>query len=332
MHNSFHRQHHPRGAAEINVVGVVIVGLFAVLLVGILLPAFGRRTHGCSRQLKDSTQVRGIHQAMVTWAGSNKEMFPLPSQLDRMGATVSPAATIGGNPEPGTEPAGDPQRAKDTTANIYSVLVWNNNITPEILVSPAEASDKIKIMDEYASFEPKTAVDPKKAKWDPAFSADFTTGMGNTSYAHMQPSGLVVSPDPKLKGRPTGRLSQWRDTYDDTTAVIGSRGPEIKSVESASKTEATAVFANPASTTLLVLGSKYDWGGNIVFNDNHVDMMSIGTGTPHRTNKNYLTAAGKQLADCIFFDEPDDPTQTNTYLGIFTKAGEKPAEFKAIWD
>ncbi|MBX9736308.1 MAG: hypothetical protein K2X32_05230 [Phycisphaerales bacterium] len=332
MHSSTNRHHHPRGNSGINVVGVVIVGFLALLLVVVLLPTFGRRPHGASRQLKDATQVRGIHQAMVFWAESNKEMFPLPSQFDRMGATIGPSAAIGGNPEPATELAGDPQRAKDTTANIYSMLIWNNSVTPEILVSPAEASGSIEIMDGYSSSEPKTAVDPKHAKWDPAFSADFTTGKGNTSYAHMQPSGLLVSPDPKLKGGPNGRLTQWRDTYDATTAVIGSRGPEIKSVESASTTEATAVFANPMSTTLLVLGSKYGWGGNIVFNDNHVDMMSIGTGTPHRTNKHYLTAAGKQIADCIFFDESDDPTQSNTYLGIFTKAGEKPSDFKAIWD
>ena len=44
------------------------------------------------------------------------------------------------------------------------------------------------------------------------------------------------------------------------------------------------------------------------------------------------TAASGPRADLIFFDEPDDVNQSNIYLGIFITAGEKPSEFKGIWD
>jgi hypothetical protein len=333
MHSSPNRHHHPRGFTVVDlIVAVFLLGLVVLVLAIALPPMRGRARGGHGRAIKESTQIRGIHQAMVTWAGSNKELFPLPSKLDRMGATVAPAAASGLNPESASDPAGDPQRAKDTTANIMSVMIWNNMITPELLVSPQEGSSSIKVMEDYANTEPKAAVDPKNAKWDPALSADFTTGTGNISFAHLQPSGLLISPDPKHDGKPTGRLTQWRDTNDATTVVLSTRAPQIQSVKPSGPSATTAVFTNPASKTIEYFGKGREWRGNLVFNDNHVDTLTMASGATHKTESRYRTAAGKQLADCIFFDESDDPAQSNTYLGIFTKAGEKPGDFQAIWD
>ncbi len=332
MHSSPRRQHHPRGFTVVDLIGVlVLLGLVVIIFAIVWVPPLGK-ARVTTRATKESTQLRGIHQSMVVWGGSNKDVYPLPSQLDRMGATVAPAAATGVNPEATSDPTGDPQRAKDTTANIMSILIWNNQITPELLVSPQEGSSSIKVMDDYANTEPKAAVDPKNAKWDPALSADFTTGTGNISFAHMQPSGLLTSPDPKHDGKRTGRLTQWRDTFDATTVVLSTRAPQIQSVKSSGPTATSAVFTNPASKTIEYFGKGREWRGNLVFNDNHVDTLTMASGATHQTSKYYLTAAGKQLADCIFFDESDDPTQTNTYLGIFTTAGEKPGDFKAIWD
>ena len=54
-------------------VGLVLSIL--ALLIAILLPALGaaRRT---ARRMQNSTQLRGIHQGLVTFANSNKDQFP----------------------------------------------------------------------------------------------------------------------------------------------------------------------------------------------------------------------------------------------------------------
>jgi len=53
---------------------LVVISIIA-LLIGILLPALGaaRKT---ARQMQNNTQVRGTHQAMVTFAQSNDSFFP----------------------------------------------------------------------------------------------------------------------------------------------------------------------------------------------------------------------------------------------------------------
>ena len=48
--------------------------------------------------------------------------------------------------------------------------------------------------------------------------------------------------------------------------------------------------------------------------------------------RTYGAADGKQWPDVWCYDEPDDPKSVNDYLGIFIKAGETPADFKAVWD
>src|SRR5262245_38490866 len=65
---------------------LVVIAIIA-LLIGILLPALGKARQS-ARQLKDSTQVRGIHQAMVVWAQNNSDFYPLPSLVDKQGQTA----------------------------------------------------------------------------------------------------------------------------------------------------------------------------------------------------------------------------------------------------
>ncbi len=68
---------------------LVVISIIA-LLIGILLPALGaaRRT---ARQMQNSTQVRGIHNALVTFAQGNKTYYPgmTPEGLLESGAEDS---------------------------------------------------------------------------------------------------------------------------------------------------------------------------------------------------------------------------------------------------
>jgi prepilin-type N-terminal cleavage/methylation domain-containing protein len=279
------------------VIELIVVVIVVLLLIGILLPLLERpHPHG-SRQIKDSTQVRGIHQGMVLWAQNNKDVYPLPSLVDDKDETVA-----------------DQGAAKDTTANIISIMIYNGFFSPELCVSPAESNQSIKVIGNYSYSSPAAAVNPAKALWDPAFATDFTGGKtGYFSHAHTPPA------DERLK-------KTWDNTFQATEAVIGNRGPEITAMTTGKgRTFTTAI---PSSNTYLIHGGRTTWEGNIAYNDNHIafETRIDPESTP------YTDAAGKAWFDCLFYDEPDDPKSTNNFLGNFVKAGSTGAEFKAIWD
>ncbi len=282
----------------LTIVEVIVVIFVIVLVIGILLPAFGRPHRDGGRQIKDSTQVRGIHQGMVLWAQDNKDVYPLPSLVDLKDDTVV-----------------EQGREKDTTANIMSLLIFNGFFSPELCVSPAEANGNIKTCGNYSYSNPAGTVNPAKALWDPAFAADFTGGRtGNFSYGHMLPADVRLE-------------KTWNNSFQATEAVIGNRGPQMKAVGGEGG-HATLGVVDPKTNTYLIHGGRRTWEGNIAYNDNHVSFETRLD--PESTV--YKDAAGKEWFDCLFFDEQDDPKQTNNFLGIFTKAGVTGAEYKAIWD
>lgn len=264
------------------------------------------KARATARQIKDATQIRNLTTSFIVWAQGNRDIYPLPSKLDTRNVTVK---EIG--------------RAKDTTANIWSLLVWNGQVTPELLVSPLENNVNIKVDNNYQNNLPTAAVKPADALWNPGFSVDFTGGKtGHASYAHLQPAG--------------DRLKRWGNTFKDDEAIISTRGPEVTGVQYLDGDLAQPAFANADSNTFKMFpaNSPGAWAGNVAFNDNHVEFISdhFKPGRPLKTALRFTDADGKALPDVTFYDEPTDPSAVNTYMGIFTAAGEKPAEFKAIWD
>jgi prepilin-type N-terminal cleavage/methylation domain-containing protein len=130
---------------------LVVIAIIA-LLIGILLPALGK-ARASARQLKDSTQIRGVHQGMVLFAQNNGDNYPIPSNLDKANSTIAAAGP------------------KDIPRHVMSVLIYNGNFSPELCVSPAEANGLIKAYDKYRYSEPEGAADKKLALWDPGFRA-----------------------------------------------------------------------------------------------------------------------------------------------------------------
>lgn len=259
------------------------------------------KARAAARQLKDATQVRGIQQSLVVWANQNKGSYPLPSKMDAAGSTLAGAA-----------------ESKDTTANIFSTLIFNGYISTEICISPAEANANIKAAPNYQFDRPPTAKNPEQALWDPAFSADFTNGKtGNVSYAHLQPFG--------------GRLKTWSDTFNTTEAIVGNRGPEISAVDRANG--AKIKIKNASSNTFLIHGERDTWEGNIAFNDGHVNFETVLVGDIDKGWPAYVNKEGKRVADVLFFDEKDcQEPEGNLYLSIFTKSGKTLEDWTAIWD
>jgi hypothetical protein len=274
---------------------VLVIGLALAVLVGIVLPA--QRTKGCGgRHLKDSTQIRGIHQAMIVWAQNNRDLYPLPSIADAAGDTLDM-----------------PAEQKDTTANILSLLVYIGSIGTEMLYSPAEANGNIQVYETYEFERPTGTVNPATALWDPKLRADFTgPNPGHISYAHLLPHGP--------------RLQKWNNSFNAEDVIVGNRGPQIAAVKYDAKGIAAPVFANNQSNTFLIHGGRATWEGNMAFNDNHVEFL-----TSVKAGK-YTLADGSERVDVLFYDEPEDAAGLNHFLGIFTRAGAKSEDFRAIWD
>jgi prepilin-type N-terminal cleavage/methylation domain-containing protein len=285
---------------------IVIVGILSV----VMLAVFASRGHRGPRTPKCAYNVRGIHQGMILFAQNNKDQYPLPSVLDKANHTVALAE--------GADPT-----TKDTTAAIISTLIYGTFFGPEICISPAESNGSIVLDNDYQYAEPRGTVDPKLALWDPNFSADFSgkagieaggKGQSNFSYAHMMPSGA--------------RAAKWTHTnFDATQAVLGNRGPLITSVTKGIRRAVTPAF-DTGSNTLLIHGSRTAWEGNIAYNDNHVSFES----TMWTESVTYKDGAGAEWLDLLHFDEPDDASGLNNFLGIYTQAGPTPAAFKTIWD
>jgi prepilin-type N-terminal cleavage/methylation domain-containing protein len=299
---------------------LVVIAIIA-LLIGILLPALGK-ARASARQIKDSTQVRGVHQGMVLWAQNNSDLYPLPSQIDRGNTTVA---------------AGTGPSSKDLPRHITSVLIYNGFFSPELGVTPAEANGSIRIFDRYSYSEPQGAVgsDKKLALWDPAFKAtpfesvayNPTTAAdpGNFSYAYMPLFG--------------NRRPKWSNTFQSTEAILGNRGPAY----TANGSGATLTWAlGPAGTpgadgqtalglnsnTLLIHGGRTTWEGNIVYNDNHVNFETRPD--PESTPFTFTTLPAGQRTqfDNLFVSELDTTrlpagtnealNQTNNYLRPWT--------------
>jgi type II secretory pathway pseudopilin PulG len=286
------------------------VGSIAVL-VALAQPAGQRQA---SRQARDADQLRGIHQGMVLWAQNNADVYPLPSRLDTADNTVLELGA-----------------AKNTTANIVSIMLYNGLLPLPSTVSPVERNDNIDFDFDYHYTAPPDAVNPALALWDPSFSADFTAAEGgNFSYAHLQPS---------LTAPGSGRIYRWTNTFQSTEVILSNRAPQIASVQHNGDTSATVTFADRRSNTLKFYGNAHTWSGHLVYNDNHVVFsdrrLAPGGDITQESEfpaRYYFTSTGQRHLDLWCYDEPDDPAATNDFVGIFTTAGVQAPSFTPIWD
>lgn len=308
MHTRKTPAHSRRGLSRVELIAIiaVVAGVICIALcagmAGIMLPALAK-ARSSARQIKCGTQVRNTIQAMTIFAQGNRDSYPLPSLLDTKNQTVQ-----------------DVGRAKDTSGNILSILIYNNSISPELLYCPSESSVSIAIDTNYQNSNPTAAVSPANALWDPAFRCDFTSGVGNNSYAMLMANGDTSAPEKDADAR--ARLKFWSNTFNALEPVFGNRGPLVTGRDAAGN----AVY-NTRSNTMLIHGGRTTWEGNIGYNDNHVNFETRmdPQGVVYRT-------AGGNRPDIIFFDEPNDTNGENKFLGIWIKAGTLAKEYKGIND
>ncbi|MBM4108958.1 MAG: prepilin-type N-terminal cleavage/methylation domain-containing protein [Phycisphaerae bacterium] len=272
---------------------LVVIAIIA-LLIAILLPALGK-ARASARQLKCSTQVRGVLQGMVLWAQNNQDEYPLPDKIDRANQTL--AAMTGG-------------ASKNVSRNFYSLLIFNGFFSPEMLWTPAEANGLIRPYEGYEYTNPTMAVSTQNALWDPKFAAIPMTPTqgegdaaprrtgdvnGGVSYAHSPAAGR--------------RLQRWSNTFNATEAILGNRGPEYEIQGSGSTATWRLKQNSPVGTgsqTLLIHGGRTTWEGNVGFNDNHVEYLTKAD--PDSILWNFTSTAlnPRTLPDNIFVNENDN--------------------------
>ncbi len=274
---------------------LVVIAIIA-LLIGILVPTLGK-ARDTARRAKDGAQIRSVLQGLSIQAGNNDSGFPIPSQIDISNSTVET----------------DKPQEKDNTGNIMSLLVWEDAISVEDLVSPVETNDQVEVYEGYQKQNPLQAENPEFAAWDPGLAgvsrenATGLTGTGNgrnsaksnNSYANMPPFGA--------------RRGLWRSDADSSTAVVSNRGT-IYSLGTGDQWQISAVGVGSngnLSNTLKFYDPSNSWGGNIGYVDGSVEFSSVPD--PERAGL-VATTNGKKISDNIFVNEGDTGSPANRTL------------------
>jgi len=295
---------------------LVVIAIIA-LLIGILLPALGK-ARASARQIKDSTQIRGVHQGMVLWAQNNSDNYPLPSQIDKSWTT-----------RPSSE-------AHDLPHHMISLLIFNGFFSPELCVSPAESNGSVKIYGNYSYSTPQNTVTSSTALWDPNFNCTSiagelggfnTTSTSNFSYGVMPPVG--------------NRRPKWSNTFQATEAIIGNRGPgytgtggvsTVWSLDPNTNSGGGLTQIGVGSNTLLIHGGRTTWEGNIAYNDNHINFETRPDPEATPFTFNGLPAGQRSQFDNLFVNENDNSRNADPQtLQITSTAGQNTNNFLRIW-
>jgi prepilin-type N-terminal cleavage/methylation domain-containing protein len=302
---------------------LVVMAIIALLL-SILLPALNN-ARARARVLKDSTQLKGIHQAWVTKSIDFPNEFPTnplptPGLVNRIGRIVG---------------RGEENTLKNDHASLFSMSIAQNLFSAPLCVGPSETSPQVTVCTNYNQNEYRPAEDiywdgdtAGEAAFDDAPSRNFRANLGagsNVSYAAMP---LVLPTDATVGVGNSRRVKAWKNGGVSTMAVLGNRG--VQDGVDGSTGGDINIFKN--SRTLDIHGPKGSWEGNLVYGDNHVEYaQSFYNSTPACVRFNVRAgSAGTQPvndAECQrtngpgfswdnIFREDDTRGQTDTWLCV----------------
>ena len=310
---------------------LLIIILIAGAALAIFLPAVGR-THKCgNRQIKDSTQIRGIHQGFILVGNSNNDSYFVPSELDRANTTLASDS------------------AKDDPGNVLSLLLFNGFFSPELTVSPAEQSPLIQVHQNYALSKPPAAAagpNSDQALWDPTYRgspAEQVVNAGTKPVGTLAENANVTAHNSYAMMPFFGaRRNKWTSTFQANEAILGNRGPtyEVRGAQAKATYrlldtgspaavgkagQAAAGFTSvtgkgTSSNTLAIHGGRNTWEGNIAYNDNSVNFETRADPENNPWRFSGLSPASTQSRPDNLFLAEDDATVTPLPAQIGTMA------------
>ena len=288
------RRHNKAGFTLVEL--LVVIAIIA-LLVGILLPAVNRARQNAI-QLKDGTQVRQVVQGCQNWAAANRDDFPTPSRIDIRNATVE----VGGGGDVGE---------KDTTGGVLSLMIYNQILTPEVCVNPAELgpvesfqgyiysidaqNDAGTITPEIAVYDPRFKGTPRDSENGLSYASEVEPSISHNSYAHTVFRGA--------------RGTAWKFTTDSSQPVWSNRGPAYATNQTPDFQGGDAWLlvtgARGLNSDALVFGSASVWKGNVGYADGRVAFED----KPDPDNVTFREIrSGNQVSiqDNLFVDESNE--------------------------
>jgi prepilin-type N-terminal cleavage/methylation domain-containing protein len=232
---------------------LVVVAIIA-LLIGLLLPALAKAQQ-TAKTVKDSSQLKQIHTAMVGKANETKNgKLPTPGLINRR--------AVGSQQVPGE---GEEDFAKNRTPFLYSACVAQQLFNTDILVGPTEVNQVVRVWANYnyAAYNPA-----QDTYWDgdvgngaaapgtlpqTVFRTVIQAVPGSdechASYGHLMLVGLR-------------KKQQWRNNLDSGRPHLSTRGCKNGLITGDEYT---------FSPTLRLHGSPKSWEGNVCFADTHME-------------------------------------------------------------
>lgn len=241
--------------------GLTLIPIVA-LLIAILLPALGaaRRT---ARRMQNATQVRGIHQGMITFANSNRGYFP---GMDSRGNILADGVDTGLSGD------GDTPQAR------YWVLLDGNFFTPEYAISPSE----VQLITPYLGSGPVTADNYSYAMLD--YDTTGQPSVPSTGLTSGQAPAYAVDP------ATAARASEWRDTLNSQAVVMSDRNTGLDA-----STQIQSIHTDPGDWRGTVLWND----GAVGFENTYQLTTRYGNGAINNSDNLFMDDGAPNGADAV---------------------------------